>query len=158
MLFLTPHPEKLLFLLESYPHVRFDLTPNPELFYDIEENYAVWREIFLRYPDRFILGSDASAMSDLSGREAYLNDIIRFVETDDVYTAFYRPHPVHGLKLPPSMCDQILYGNYASTVEPAPRPIRLDALMAYIDKYLPYIAEGEDREHILQFRQSGKFQ
>jgi len=156
MLFLTPHPDQILHLLRTYPNVTFDLTPNPYLYQDITKDYDLWRQIFIDYPDRFLLGTDRGSRHKPASTIPYVSDLIRFIESSDHYNGFGHPEEIHGLNLDPDTADSILYRNFLRIAGDTPRPIQIDALMDYIDKYLPFIAEGDTKEQIKHFRHIGR--
>ena len=108
-----------------------------------------------RYPDRILLGTDRSTRTPPEGTVDYLNRITRFVETDDTYTIFGN-NTVHGIGLDSDKADMVLYRNFKAIDGDEPKKVNLDALMAYIDKYLPTLYEGDTKDMIVKFRQSGK--
>ena len=49
-------------MMERYPNLRFDLTPGGEMYVNFSKDLPRWREFFLRYRKRIILGSDHYAL------------------------------------------------------------------------------------------------
>jgi len=60
-------------IMETYPNVSFDLTPNSEMYADFTKRVPEWREFFKTYADRIIFGTDTY-------NQVLLDDISEYVK------------------------------------------------------------------------------
>lgn len=121
-------------MLDTYPNIRFDITPGSEMYYAFCEDPARWRRFFLEYQERIVYGtdleSDAEAYERLYGMkmeegEAQIDWPARWIqrwltgtgEMDLMGT------PVRGLGLPESAAEKILGGNFLRFVGGEPKPL-----------------------------------
>jgi len=56
--FLSHDHEACVRMMETYPNLSFDLTPNGYMYADFTKEPAVWRAFFVRYADRILYGTD----------------------------------------------------------------------------------------------------
>jgi predicted TIM-barrel fold metal-dependent hydrolase len=113
--FLSEKPEEAVRVMETYPNVRFDLTPGGEMYLGFSKNIDFWHDFFVKYRDRILFGTDANTYK--GNRNAILNTFIRSVLTHDKteFTAdCYGPMTIRGLALDEETTDRILYRNFAA--------------------------------------------
>ena len=113
--FLSEKPEEAVRVMETYPHVRFDLTPGGEMYLGFSKDIDFWHDFFVRYRERILFGTDANTHK--GSRNAILNTFIRSALAHDKteFTAdCYGPMTIRGLALDEETTDRILYGNFAS--------------------------------------------
>ena len=121
-------------MLDTYPNIRFDITPGSEMYYAFCEDPARWRRFFLEYQERIVYGtdleSDAESYERLYGMkmeegEAQIDWPARWIqrwltgtgEMDLMGT------PVRGLGLTQSAAEKILGGNFLRFVGGEPKPL-----------------------------------
>lgn len=83
-------------LLENYPNVYLDLTPNQFMYPDFSKNEIAWRPFFEKHQDRIIYGTDiGSNTKDTEGKEAEaLVRMVRgFLENDEYFEELGCPVP-----------------------------------------------------------------
>jgi len=109
--FLSSDLERLSNLLDKYPNVNLDLTPNSEIYSDLSKSYKKSREFFIKYQDRILYGDDALVASNISVDNVAL--IRSFLETDKEFENFLgEQDKVKGLKLPESDLEKIYGQNF----------------------------------------------
>ena len=59
LFFLGDRPDEAARLLETYPHLCFDLTPGGEMYAGMSRDPETWRGLFLKHRGRFLFGSDS---------------------------------------------------------------------------------------------------
>lgn len=143
LFFLSEQPDRLVELLDSYPNVCVDITPGSEMYRNMSADRKLWREIFTRYADRILLGTDTYTFTPLETAKDRLETIFRFLLTEDDLTLY--SVPIKGLGLDQETVSRILSGNFLRRVGAAPRKISREKLGAYIQKYLPLIKNEENR-------------
>ncbi|MBR4884676.1 MAG: amidohydrolase family protein, partial [Lentisphaeria bacterium] len=115
--FLSAKPEEAVRVMETYPGVRFDLTPGGEMYLGFSQDIDFWHDFFIRYRDRILFGTDANTHK--GSRNASLNAFVQSALTHDKseFTAdCYGPMTIRGLALDADTTDRILYGNFAAFV------------------------------------------
>jgi len=65
-----------VYLMETYPNVYLDLTPNGEMFADFTKRVANWHDFFVKYADRIIYGTDTYNQELLANIDDYKNSYI----------------------------------------------------------------------------------
>ena len=149
-------PEQIIQLFETYEKVYIDLTPGPEMYRDFTEKRELWKEIFQKYPDRILFGTDVDNMLDLKTQKRLVEDIVRFLTTEDTFTGIeyygeeYAYH-LYGLGLEPEILDRVFGQNFTGVLGKKPREINRQALKDYIARYHRHIPEGKTREMILEY-------
>jgi predicted TIM-barrel fold metal-dependent hydrolase len=58
--FMSETPEALETLFKKYPGVSVDITPGAEMYADFRKNHSYYRDFFIKYADRIMLGTDTS--------------------------------------------------------------------------------------------------
>ena len=131
-------------VMERYPSVSFDLTPGIEMYQNFSKAPEAWREFFIRYADRILLGTDTDeglecVMCDTEKDPAVtVSHIRRFLETDEEFLFWGRP--VRGLMLPEEALKKI-YGENFRNHMPRRRDVDPDALRAFAAEMMPYIRD-----------------
>ena len=133
--FLSNYPDRMTALFEKYPNVTVDLTPGIEMYDGFTRQHKIWREIFVKYQDRFLFGTD-NAVNPLGkspithdGSPRYkVENVARFLTTNDEFEAW--GYKLKGLGLPKEASAKILSGNYLR-LRGSPKPVNRDAAIAY---------------------------
>jgi hypothetical protein len=147
--FISPYPQQMRELLDTYENVCVDLTPGPEMFRDFSESREVWTEMFRKYHNRFLFGTDINSGYDLKYRCYKVNSVVRFFTTTDTFQAF--GGTVTGLGLEPELCEYIFSKSFLEFMNAEPKKIDTQALKAYVQRHTKHIPEGETKTAILQY-------
>ncbi len=75
LFFLSEQPDRLVQLFETYPNVCVDITPGSEMYRNMSIERKLWRHIFTRYADRFLLGTDTYSLTPLEMAKDRLENI-----------------------------------------------------------------------------------
>lgn len=135
-------PEKLVSLFEKYPNLCVDLTPGCEMYHSFEASHEYYREFFKKYSKRVMLGTDGTFPS-LTKCHVWCIDILsRFIATEDKMMAF-DDSILTGLGIDGEWKEDIFYKNYERRVGKAPKPINMEALKKYINKYWEFLSQEE---------------
>ena len=117
--------DKAAELLESYPNIAFDLTPNHDMYLDFSAKPDEWRDFFVRFGSRILFGTDnclGAGMNEASFK--HIKDKVdfmrRFLDTDEeiFIDIAGTAHQILGLKLPPGTLAKIYSKNYLSRLCP----------------------------------------
>ena len=149
LFFLSEQPDRLVQLFETYPNVCVDITPGSEMYRNMSIDRKLWRHIFTRYADRFLLGTDTYSLTPLEMAKDRLENIFQFLLTEKENLSLYS-FPIKGLGLDRKTVSQILSGNFRRRVGEKPRKIDQEKLRAYIQKYLPLVG-AENKEELLAY-------
>jgi len=140
--FYSKQPQKLEKLFDTYPNVAVDVTPGGEMYVSFSENEEYYRNFFIKYADRVLLGTDSTFPYSTKDME-WLNDrVYRYFTTSDTTKAF-SDKMLTGIDLPREVKDKIICGNFVRRVSEKPRKINKAALKKYIEKYKHLIVEKE---------------
>ena len=60
--FLSNFPDEAERVMETYPNVRFDMTPGVEMYYNFDKNLDRWHDFFTKYSDRILFGTDSGTV------------------------------------------------------------------------------------------------
>ena len=58
--FISNDIKRAIEILETYPNVKFDLTPGSEMFKGFSKNTDAWHDFFEKYSDRILYGTDSN--------------------------------------------------------------------------------------------------
>lgn len=115
--FLSNEYEEAVRVMESYPNVRFDLTPGWEMFLGFSKDIDRWRSFFIKYADRLLFGTDTNTYKDFNDK---IHDLVYFALTHDESEfpmPAYRPNlNIRGLHLPEDVIERICYKNFIDFV------------------------------------------
>ena len=120
-MFLSNQIEVAKKLVESYPNLKFDLTPGWEM-------YAEWRAFFETYSDRIYYGSDSHSYPINKA----IHETIRYAvggeaeEIDIPHATFAR---MKGFDLSKEAQENICYRNYQRTIG-TPKPVNTELLLS----------------------------
>jgi len=123
--FLSDDLEEAARVMETYPNLRFDLTPGREMYVNFSRKIDAWQEFFDTYSHRILFGTDSEDLR--------CSQKIRFVEKAVSHgkTEFQDPLfgiTVKGLGLSAEAVERIRYGNYLDFVGPDPVPVNGELL------------------------------
>ena len=137
--FMSDNYDRLTALMERYPNICLDLTPGTEMYPNFSKDIGLWKEFFLQYRHRIIMGSDLYG----AGYGLNRHRLVRcFLETDEPFIVNDRGDMVTPIHLPEELLAD-LYGENARrllTEEPTP----VNRQMAF--EACKYIAENRLHE------------
>lgn len=115
--------------LERWPSVSLDLTPGVEMFPNFTSDWEAWREFFVTYGDRIILGTDnvgdeVAPNSANVARCMYRTYCVRnFLETDHIFRTWESVS--HGFALGDDILRRIYHDNFARLAGSSPHELDL---------------------------------
>ncbi len=154
--FISAHPEEVVRLLDTYENLYFDLTPAPEMYRDFSNNREVWMNIFDKYYNRFMFGTDVNTGVDEYIRKRLVEDVVRFFTTEDEFTGFefygeeYR-YSLRGYGLDEEKCKYIFGQTLIDMMGHKPYKIDKALLKKYVQEKSDRIPEKETREEIVKY-------
>ena len=144
--FVSDDYKKACEMMERFPNLRFDLTPGGEMYVNFSKDTARWREFFLRYRKRIILGSDHYAL----GFGKYRYDLARsFLEGKEPLE--HRREPVIPMALPRDVLLDICWNNAKDLAGEHPKPVNPEKALAhcrYVRQHLASKLSRQGRENL----------
>lgn len=116
--FVSDDYEKACHIMEHYPNVRFDLTPGGEMYLNFSKDLPRWREFFLRYHKRIIMGSDHYALGFGNSRYALARNFLEGSQPLE-----HRGEPVLPMNLPVEALRDIYWNNVKNFAGERPKPV-----------------------------------
>ncbi|MBQ8146227.1 MAG: amidohydrolase family protein [Clostridia bacterium] len=132
--FLSPNPEKLAKLLDTYPNLTVDITPGGEMYIDFNANPKYFYDFFVKYQDRIIFGTDMAFPVNLEAGKWLCDREYRFFNESTSLMSF-DDNVITGIKIPSECNQKIFSDNLLSKLGAKPKEINKKALKAYIEKY-----------------------
>lgn len=116
-----PHARRML---DTWPGVRFDLTPGSEMFGNFARNPEAWRAFFIAYQDRILFGTDFTDDPAELGGEIY-DHLLRLVHGTLLEEGPFTVWDIacHGLHLPDAALKNIYAENFERLAGTSPRPL-----------------------------------
>lgn len=122
--FLSDAYARVCRLLEEHPNVYLDLTPGTEMFFNFSKDPDLWREFFLRYSHRIIMGSDHYAQGYGAGRYRLVRN---FLEGTEPF--LLQDRQIQPIGLPREALENIYGKNVHRLLGKTPKPV--NAHLAY---------------------------
>lgn len=126
-MFLSNKIETAKKLVETYPNLKFDLTPGWEMYVGFEKNYDEWRAFFEKYSNRIYYGTD----SYHNPIRKEIHETVRYAVGGDS-TEISMPHVpfarMRGFDLDREAQENICYNNYMATIG-TPKPVNTALLL-----------------------------
>ena len=111
--FLSNFPDEAERVMETYPNVRFDMTPGVEMYYNFDKNLDRWHDFFTKYSDRILFGTDSSTVKTNNHE---LVELVRrkLSESRGIFSqhCYGKDFIVRGLYLDEETVDKICYRNF----------------------------------------------
>ena len=104
--FTSDNYDRACALMEKYPNMHFDLAPGGEMFVNFSKDPEKWREFFIRYRTRILMGGDHYPMGYARPRYNLARDFLEGTEPTE-----YRGDPVLPISLPRNVLDDIYWNN-----------------------------------------------
>ena len=119
-------------LMETYPNIKFDLTPHPDMFTDFSAKRELWRKFFLKYSDRIIYCTDFYDIDVNEKTDRMVNIIKKFLECEKEVHVWDRDlKPVF---LPREILEKIYYRNAESLVGNKAKAVNIQKLSEECEK------------------------
>ena len=144
--FLSEHIDEARRVLETYPNVKFDLTPGWEMYINFSRNIDAWHDFFETYSDRLLFGTDGH---NGKGNSKELNRLVYSAITHDK-SEFDMPafsgKVIRGLALSEKAVENICYANYFREVGETPAPVDRSLLAKAAKRLYHDIFYGSEKE------------
>ena len=150
LLFMSKQPQRLTELLDTYPNMCIDITPGNEMYLNMGKNPELWYDFFVKYQDRILFGTDATAGRPPVYMSNHAGTVYKFLTTTDQLD-FGENCKFLGIGLNSEIVDKIMYQNFVNKVSDKPKPINKEALAKYIEKYLPLTNNEHNKKMILDW-------
>ncbi len=130
-------------VMETYPNVKFDLTPGWEMYLGFSKNIDGWQRFFEDYSDRILFGTDSNDEKENIGD---LYDLVYTALTHDKseYEMPIWKHTVKGLALSDGAVKKICFDNYVRFVGKEPKPVNEKLLLETAEKMHSDIKDDEN--------------
>lgn len=138
--FLSDQLERAERVMETYPNVRFDLTPGVEMYGNFSKRPRDWREFFIKYEDRILFGTDNGwgSTTPMTEKIEFAVDNVaterRFLETADCFTGYGME--LRGLDLPQATLEKIYFRNFEVMAGIVPKAVDTAKALAYAEEML----------------------
>ena len=116
--FVSDNYEKACSLFENNPNIYFDLCPGGEMFLNFSKEPQKWKDFFIRYRHRLIMGSDHYAAGYGVNRYNLARNFLEGTEP-----MVYMDEPVIPINLPTDVLEDIYYKNIKRLIGKEPKPI-----------------------------------
>ena len=122
--FLSNEPEEAIRVMETYPNVRFDLTPGVEMYWNFDSRIDFWHDFFTRYSTRILFGTDSNTNKS-TNQQLELLVKRKLTESRDFFTqnCYGRDFVVRGLGLSDEAAQRICHQNMIDWAGDTPRPV-----------------------------------
>lgn len=116
--FVSDDYDEAVRILETYPNVYFDITPDTGLFTNMNDDIEKWREFFIKYQDRFVFGTDSGDDAEDKVTDDLYDFLEVALESDHTEKELfcYTPVTQRGLNLPKEVLDKIYNLNFKKLV------------------------------------------
>ena len=124
-------PEQTPEILDRYKNMNLDVTPGM-MMYNWTQRRDEWREIFLKYQDRILFGTDVFSSNRLDVAVDLIQRVRRFLETEEPITWGFQPRrePTIGFNLPRHVLRKIYAENFERIVGKNPGELNTEAAIA----------------------------
>ena len=146
-MFLSNQIEVAKKLMETYPNLKFDLTPGWEMYVGFAKNYDEWRAFFETYSDRILYGTDTH---DYPLRKK-THETVRYAIGGES-TEIQMPHVdfarMRGFDLSQSAQENICYRNFKRIIG-TPKPVNTKLLISEAEKMIGMLASNGAKSEML---------
>ena len=126
--FLSSDIDRAVYVMETYPNVRFDLTPGTDMFFHFMKKPEKWHDFFTKYQDRILFGTDSNTYKDFNKE---INQLVYTFLSHD-YTPFTMPcygnFTICGLGLSQEVLNKICYTNYLDVTGHEIKPVNVEGI------------------------------
>lgn len=149
MFFLSNRIDEAERIMQTYPNVRFDLTPGWEMYVAFGKNIDKWHDFFERYSHRILFGTDSG---DHKYNEAELHNLVYSSITHDKSEFEMPGFPgkfTRGLDLSQTAVANICYNNYEKLVGKDVVSVDMDGVYKCAERMLFDIKDNGMEQDIL---------
>ena len=134
-------------MMDTFPGLRFDLTPGTEMYGHFLDKPGQWREFFLAYQDRILFGTDISD-DEADFHSGLYETLVGLIECSVTQSGPVKVWDIQGrgLNLPREVLDKIFYQNAEAMNGETPRPIPVegvDRLLKWHEASMPPGQKGQ---------------
>ena len=144
--FMSGCPERLEGIFGKYRNTAVDLTPGSEMYGDFLRRAAYYKDFFVRNADRIQFGTDASDEGDVESNLWLSDTVYNFLMGEKDFQLW--DVKSRGLGLSDETAEKILSKNFLRRVGEKPKPVNVQALKAYLDKYRHLIRDERVRGNV----------
>lgn len=143
-MFLSNQIDVVRRLVETYPNVKFDLTPGWEMYVGFAKNYEAWRAFFETYSDRIFYGTDSHSYPI----NRKIHETVRYAiggedtEIEIPHATFVR---MKGFDLSQEAQENICYRNFKRTIG-TPKPVNTELLLSETEKMIALLKSNHTDE------------
>lgn len=129
-------------LMETYPNVRFDLTPGVEMYPLFMANREKWRPFFMQYRHRILFGTDGTDDAGERDIYAHLSKLVRcFLEDTGPFQVWDIQGEGFGFDV--QTLEAIYCRNFEAWVGHTPKPLDAKGVQAMAQAILPSLSPEE---------------
>lgn len=150
LFFLSKDLERAKAMLDKYPNIYFDVTPGLEMYYNFDEAYDEWRQFFIDYKDRIILGTDNGWGDEPTPEEkvesgCFNISMLRAYFGGDQPVKAWNGSYLKGMNLPKDVLHAIFHENYRKTLKSQEsRPVNFAKAIQYAETMAEQIKDRTD--------------
>ena len=148
--FLDDDYDEAVRVMEKYPRVLLDLTPHGRMFQSFSKDPALWREFFIKYQDRIVLGSDADNIRCSNG--GIYDNILSLIQNGKeefnappLFRPFYKGI-MKTLGLSDEIAKKIVRENFLRIAGKEARPLNVSLIMEDARKMLNQVEKLPEYE------------
>lgn len=146
--FVSDDYEKACRLMEQYPNLSFDLTPGGEMYVNFSKDLPKWREFFLRYRKRILMGSDHYALGFGKCRYELARNFL-----EGKHPLEHRGQPVLPMELPEDVLQDIYWNNAKALAGEQPKPVIPQKALEhcrYIEQNYKLSEQGKENMRVIK--------
>ena len=113
-------------MMETYPNMKFDIVPHPDMFTEFSVCRDKWREFFIKYSDRIIYGTDLYDSELTPHTDTMVYTIKKFLQEDGEIHMWDRD--IKAIALEGDELEKIYYKNAEKMLGSAPKPVNKELL------------------------------
>lgn len=147
--FLSNHPDVLEEIFKTFENVSIDIVPGSEMYGGFNRQHERYTEFFTKYADRIIYGTDITFPVEIWNWDHLATEVYNAMATDKMIELY--SVECKGFSLPDEVCEKIFSKNFISMCSENPKPVNVDALKRYIEKYKHLIADEKTVEQIMKY-------
>ena len=136
-------------VMETYPNVRFDLTPGHEMYMGFSKDIPAWREFFSKYRKRILFGTDSTTTRPRDITYKKFSLVVQALTRDENEFPIPRTPEilVRGLHLDQDIINDIAYRNFIDLVGETPAPVDMEFVRNEAKKMLADAKEYPGQEN-----------
>jgi predicted TIM-barrel fold metal-dependent hydrolase len=146
MFFLADNYDEAIRVLETYPNLKFDLTPAWEIYAEFAKDKDKWHDFFEKYADRLMFGTDSSDRSSEQSIKNLHDTVYLGLTRDDEFTMPVNDkYMMVGLGVSDSALERICYKNYVRYFGENVAPVDEDMLHYCAERMRSEISDDKEQ-------------